>query len=304
MEKEYKLTPKLENFENSLSVDSQGSYKGQETSYPFFNVDKLDLIYFHEQKKDSSDYFCPKKITSDLDSFYQFDSIQAPPTLNKNDEGAKIEAPKFFITKFKTKKGRKSNLLGLKTTKKRKNHSKLDIDNILAKIQCHFINFFIDLANDVIKSILASNKLTFKKINYRCKRRVSYDYFNRLKGMKINQLLFEEISGKYKGNKYYNQEIYLKLITLSNWLSDFFNMKYLILFSIYYNKLKPLKKVTFQNKVITLSSGTKSFYYLLKKNKEIKDTIISAAKDAYFNGQEDYTNKFLVKTIDDNKKEN
>ena len=304
MEKEYNSTQEPGVLENSLSIDPQDSYKGQETSYPFINAYKFDSIYLPKQEKYLSNYFCLKKNTSDLDSFYQFDPIQTPPTLNKNDECAKIEAPKFFITKFKTKKGRKSNLLGLKTTKKRKNHSKLDFDNILAKIQCHFFNFFIDLANDVVKSILASNKLTFKKINYRCKRRVSYYYFNRLKGMKINQLLFEEISGKYKGNKYSNQEIYLKLIPLSNWLSDFFNMKYLILFSIYYNKLKPLKKVTFQNKVITLSSRTKSFYYLLKKNKEIKDTIISAAKDAYFNGHEDYTNKFLVKTIDDDKKEN
>ena len=125
-----------------------------------------------------------------------------------------------------------------------------------------------------------------------------------LKEMKIKQLLHEEISGKYKSDKYINQEIYMKLIPLSNWLADFFNMKYLKLFSIYYNKLKPLKKVTFQGEVITLSSKTKSFYYLLRKNKEIKDIIISTAKDAYFNGLEDYTDKFLVKKIDDDKKEN
>ena len=79
---------------------------------------------------------------------------------------------------------------------------------------------------------------------------------------------------------------------------------YLKLFSIYYNKLKPLKKVTFKDKVIYLSSNTKSFYYLLKKNKEIKDIIISTAKDAYFNGQDDYTDKFIVTKIDEDIKEN
>ena len=304
MEKEYKLIQEPEINENFLSVDSQDSYKRQETSYPVFNVYKLDLIYFHEQEKYLSDYSCPKKFASDLDSFNQFESMQAPPLLNQIDAYAKNEGPKFFITKFKANRGRKSNFLGIKTKKKRKNHSKSASDNILTKIQCHFLNFFIAFTNDVVKCILGNNKLTFKPINYSCKKRVSYYYFNSLKEMKIKQLLHEEISGKYKSDKYINQEIYMKLIPLSNWLADFFNMKYLKLFSIYYNKLKPLKKVTFQGEVITLSSKTKSFYYLLRKNKEIKDIIISTAKDAYFNGLEDYTDKFLVKKIDDDKKEN
>lgn len=304
MEKDYKLTQKLENCENFLSVDSEDSYKRQETSYPVFNSYKVNPIYLHEQEKDLSDYFYSKKFTSDYYSFCQNESNQIPPTLHKIDECAKNEAPKFFITKLKENRGRKSILLGLKTKKKRKNHSKSDFDNILTKIQCHFLNFFIALSNDVVKSICASNKLTFKPISYKFKKRVSYDYFNRLKGMKINQLLLEEISGKYKSDKYINQEIYKKLILQYNCLAEFFNMRYLQLFSIYYNKLKPLKKVNFQNKLITLSSKTKSFYYLLRKNKDIKDIIISAAKDAYFNGQEDYTGKFVVKTIDDDKKEN
>lgn len=303
MEKEYKFTRKLEVFENFQSVDSEDSYKSPETSYPVFNPYKFHSIYFDEQEKYYSDYFYSKKPTSDSDSSCQNEPNQIPPILSKFDECAKNEAPKFFITKFKANRGRKSNLLGLKTKKKRKNHSKSDFDNILTKIQCHFLNFFIALSNDVVKSICAGNKLTFKPINYKCKKRVSYDYFNRLKGMKINQLLLEEISGKYKSDKYINQEIYKKLILQYNCLAEFFNMRYLQLFSIYYNKLKPLKKMTFQNKVINLSSKTKSFYYLLRKNKEIKDTIISAAKDAYFNGQEDYTDKFVVKTIDNDKKE-
>ena len=272
---------------------SQDYFKQEETSYPVFNPYKLNLFYLNERAKDSSDYFGSKKNASDLDSFCQFESEQKPLTLT----------PKFFITNIKANRGRKSNLLGLKTQRKRKNHTKSAFDNILTKIQCHFFNFFISLANDAIKSILVGNKLTFKPINYKCKKRVSYYYFNGLKEMKINQLLHEEISGKYKSDKYINQEIYMKLIPLSNWLADFFNMKYLKLFSIYYNKLKPLKKVTFQSKVITLSSKTKSFYYLLRKNKEIKDIIISTAKDAYFNGQEDYSDKFLVKKIDDDKEE-
>ena len=153
----------------------------------------MDLFYLNEQAKDLSDYFGSKKITSDLDSFYQIESEQIPLTLIKNDECAKNVTPKFFITNIKANRGRKSNLLGLKTQRKRKNHTKSASDNILTKIQCHFFNFFISLANDAIKSILVGNKLTFKPINYKCKKRVSYYYFNGLKEMKINQLLITKI---------------------------------------------------------------------------------------------------------------
>ena len=304
MDKIPKLIQKPENLEESLSVDSQDSFKGQETSFLAFNALKLDSIYYLNQNKDISDYIYSKRIIPDSESSFKAESKQIPPELIQIDEYPKKEAPKFFITKLQANRGRKSILLGSKTKRKRKKHSKSAPDNVLTKIQCHFLNFFISFANDVVKCIFGCNKLTFKPINYRCKKRVSYDYFNRLKEMEINKLLLEEISGKYKSDKCINQKIYKKLISLSDWLADFFNMRYLKLFRIYYNKLKPLKKVAIQDKVINLSSKTKSFYYLLKKNKEIKNIIISTAKDAYFNGQEDYTNKFLVKKIDDNKKEN
>ena len=304
MENLLKLIEKPENYEDSLSVDLQDSFNHQETSYLGFKPPKLDTIYFLDQQKDKSDYVFSKKFTTDLESSSQNEAEQIVQSFDITKESEKNKAPKFLITRIKTTRGRKTNLSMLKTKIKKKNHSKSSPDNIMTKIQSHFLNFFISLANDVLRCISGNNKLSFKPINYRCKKRVSYGYFKILKEMKISQLLNEEISGKYKLNKLINREIFMKVAHLSDWLADFFNIKYLKLFSIYYNKLKPLKKLVFQGKVITLSSQTRSFYYLLRKNKEIKDIIISIAKDAYFNGHEDYTDKFIVTKIDADEKEN
>ena len=59
-------------------------------------------------------------------------------------------------------------------------------------------------------------------------------------------------------------------------------MKYLNLFLNYYNDKKPLKELTLFEKKVILSDKTKSFYYLLEKNKELKEQIIYFCKLIYF----------------------
>ena len=39
-------------------------------------------------------------------------------------------------------------------------------DNILTKIQIHFINFVTDFVNDALKLIIKKQKQYFRKINY------------------------------------------------------------------------------------------------------------------------------------------
>lgn len=63
-------------------------------------------------------------------------------------------------------------------------------------------------------------------------------------------------------------------------------MKYLKLFNIYYNKENPLKEYIFEGKRIILSGLTKSFYYLLKKNENLKSKLEETATSVYFYGYE------------------
>ena len=55
------------------------------------------------------------------------------------------------------------------------------------------------------------------------------------------------------------------------------------LFNYYYNKEKPLNKIFFENKEIVLSSKTKSFYFLLRKYKNLKEKLINTDKIIYLN---------------------
>lgn len=219
--------------------------------------------------------------------------------INKSIE--KIVKP-VFLTKKTKGRGKNNNK---KQIRKRKTHVKYAFDNVLTKIQVHFLNFLVDFANDALKHTIKDRKYYFRKLNYNFKRNIKYNHFNELKTLKIKEILSQDISNKYKLTpKETNKEIILRVTIFSNWLKAFFDIDYLKAFSIYYNKLKPLKKVIFQGIEINLSSQTKSFNNLLKNNKEMKDIIITAVQDVYFNGNKNLTEKFSVEKYTEEKKNN
>lgn len=214
---------------------------------------------------------------------------------NGNEENKKVA---LFTTRknrlFKIEKNKKR---GRKSMKKKKFHLKSDFDNVLTKIQIHFLNFLINISNDVLKATLTKNNLHFKHINYKFKKQITYEHIKYLKTVPIKVLLEKDISSKYrKYSKDFNSKILQQVIPSSKWLEEFFNMKYLSLFRIYYNNCKPLKQINFNGKNINLSLNTKSFYNLLKKNriKLMRAKIISTAQDAYFDGYKNMDAKFHV----------
>ena len=224
---------------------------------------------------------------------------------NGNEENKKVA---LFTTRknrlFKIEKNKKR---GRKSMKKKKFHLKSDFDNVLTKIQIHFLNFLINISNDVLKATLTKNNLHFKHINYKFKKQITYEHIKYLKTVPIKVLLEKDISSKYrKYSKDFNSKILQQVIPSSKWLEEFFNMKYLSLFRIYYNNCKPLKQINFNGKNINLSLNTKSFFNLLKKNriKLMRAKIISTAQDAYFDGYKNMDAKFHVikteETNDDN----
>ena len=214
---------------------------------------------------------------------------------NGNEENKKVA---LFTTRknrlFKIEKNKKR---GRKSMKKKKFHLKSDFDNVLTKIQIHFLNFLINISNDVLKATLTKNNLHFKHINYNFKKQITYEHIKYLKTVPIKVLLEKDISSKYrKYSKDFNSKILQQVIPSSKWLEEFFNMKYLSLFRIYYNNCKPLKQINFNGKNINLSLNTKSFFNLLKKNriKLMRAKIISTAQDAYFDGYKNMDAKFHV----------
>ena len=200
------------------------------------------------------------------------------------------------------KRGRKR----LKMENKKAIHGSNNFDNIQRKIQVHFLSFLINFCNDALKTEYTQFRHTFKQINYKSKTTVNFNHTSFLKKSSIKDLLNLEISEKYSTyNKFENKKLLDKIILKSKWLNDLFEMNYLKLFDYYYNKEEPLYKIIFENKEILLSSKTKSFYYLLEKNQDLKQEIIDTAKLVYFNGNDGFDNPFpKIKVLPSEEKEN
>ena len=162
-------------------------------------------------------------------------------------------------------------------------HGSDSFDNIERKIQVHFLTFLINFCNDALKAEYEHSKFTFKQINYRDKIRISRMHKQHLKGYNIKDILNLKISNKYKNYQRNANKDLLNKVESSDWLDKLFQMNFIELFNYYYNNEKPLNKIIFENKEIFLSYETKSFYFLLKKYKNLRQKIVGVAKNVYLN---------------------
>jgi hypothetical protein len=255
-----------------------------------FSFDKLpfDLSFLDiEKETNSEESFNPNNINVDNISIGKaIENI-----FNKNPFKEKdTHAHKKFELKYISKKrGRKSkNKNAQCNKKKKKEHTADDWDNNLRKIQVHFLNFIISILNDVIFSYLAKKKSFFLKFGHSGKKKVSYEYVEKLKKYNIKELIERlEVSKKYKIVQLkeginVNNEI-LNHFSKYNWFNIFVNKSFFELFQIYYNNRKPLNNIFFEGKNITLKKDTKNFYYLLKENEEYEKKLIEAAEIVYLN---------------------
>lgn len=221
---------------------------------------------------------------------YQLDLIPSfIPDNNVNISEDNLE--RIYFLQRKNKRGRKGKNSG-------KIHGNDNFDNIERKTQVHFLTFLINFCNVALKMEKKNSKFTFKQINSKYKITVNHKYTSYLKQSSIKDILNMEISVKCKRYENdYNKKLYNKIVKTSEWLKNLFEMKYLKLFNYYFNEKKPLKKIVFENKEITLSSKTKSFYYLLEKNEDLRQNILEAVKNVYFDGYDSWNNIFRIKSI-------
>ena len=201
-----------------------------------------------------------------------------------NDNNENKQKNIFIVNKY--------NKRGKKPYKANKNkrciHEADSFDNLEIKIQVHFLTFLINFCNDALKTEYKHFHYTFKQINYRFKSNINHNHVVVLKKCNIKDILNFEISSKFRAfNRYENRNLLNKILS-SDWLDKLFQMNLTELFNYYYNKEKPINKIIFENKEIILSSKTKSFYFLLRKYKDLREKLIDTAKFVYLND----TNEF------------
>ena len=200
----------------------------------------------------------------------------------ENENKMKIEKPIFETKLGKKKRGKKAKRINKKV------HGAGDRDNIISKIQTHYLNFVINFLNDSIKEFYKNKRINFKKFNHADKSNSTYEHVNALKNCTINNLLENlKISNKYKKfDEDFNKKNKEKLIQ-NSWFQKLFEMKYTTLFTYYFNDNKPLNEMFLFEKKIILTSKTKSFYDLTEKNKEYKKEFIELAQKFCSNDEEE-----------------
>jgi len=215
------------------------------------------------------------------------------PEISERTEDNNIFKPYFETTQIvvgQQKRGRK--VASEKKYTKNKRHLPTDEDNILTKIQVHFLKFLIYFLNDCLFDNYKKNKICFKKFAHKVTSKVSSNHFNKMKNSTIYEILTETpLSKKYKDNKNTNIELADDLNQI-DWFHKLFGLKFIELFYVYYNERKQLQKIFLFDREILLSNNTKSYYFLLEKCKIYKKEIIEVTEHNY---PFDYLNKIELK---------
>ena len=226
-------------FTSSMNIINFSSIKDFSDVNYDFNEDNIDFI---EIKKEAN--------------------LKKNKSLSYND----IKNP-FFIAK---KRGRK-NAKNINAT-----HNKFHTDNLLRKIQNHYMNFIVSFLNEILQFLGINQKLYF--LNYKFKFNITKNFNCQLKNKSIGDILCNDISPKYKKSPNTNQ-IIINIIKNYPIINSILSEKYLNLFKNIYYKSKRIINLKYYgfDKIIVLSRKVKMYddlinksYNLIKKDFYIK----------------------------------
>ena len=247
-------------------------------SYPKINInsDESGFLINNTDIQYSSD---DKAIEKAVNEVFQENSSSNKISMEKYE--IKRKNNQSFKAKYINKKrGRKTNKINKKI------HSSSDFDNILRKIQVHFLNFTISLLNEIIFTFLGEKNF-FSKFNYDDKKNITHDYVESLKNLDLKTLIETiKISPKYKLNDDINK-VRLQLLSNHPWSNEILSKKISDIFNLYYYKKEPLKLLILDKREVKLSKSVKNFSDLIqnKKNENITEKLTKIAQVVYLNNE-------------------
>ena len=93
-----------------------------------------------------------------------------------------------------------------KKNKRKKEHSKFEKDNVMRKLNIHFISFIVKFVNYNIKRLISKNHPLFTNLCYDFKKKINNTLFNELKNKSLGEVLRNEGSKKNKRNIIYQKD--------------------------------------------------------------------------------------------------
>lgn len=284
---------------------------------PFFekgnevkNEEDLVKILFPPNFSNSSDEF-----SEDSNIYYKENWRDLN---NQSNSSVIIEIPKIKeINEVKTKifeivknKNRTDNMTHKKRGREKQNknnkiiHDRNSKDNLIGKIQCHYLKFLVNFTNEIIKQYLKELHVFFIPFDHQETCSVSATFINKLKNYSLADL-FTKLQKSKKYSKYkeeHNLHVYQKICLNFPQMKKFLDeTNYLDLFnSVYYKEdaYQRSRKVDMKefglDYEIVLTEKIEMKKDLLNKN--IEDKNYSGYKMIMENAVRDYyLGKFKVK---------
>ena len=194
----------------------------------------------------------------------------------------------YFVKNFvlNDKKNKKKKM------KRKKEHDKFEKDNVMRKINIHFISFIVKFVNYNIKKLLSNKHPLFTNLSYDFKKNINNNTFKELKSKTIGEILKNEGSSKNKRNMLYQKDENEKLFNSvhNTVLKDLLDINYIQFFRQVYmqapekNKLEVLKKYNIPKNVLFFDDFIKSEVKKDKINGELyRERLESLSKSEFVN---------------------
>ena len=205
-------------FSNNNSSKKLTNFKKQKTKIPKKRKKRKNIFLVNS----------PNKISNDVDL--------SPTTFSSNNslneqnifQGITNSPEKIFIQK---KRGRLPKILNFRNDEDYNNrHSRYKRDNILRKIQIHYLTFLVKFANYKIKKSLSKDHPLFTDLAHYIKKNIKRNFVNKIKHSKIGEVLKNEASTKSKLVKFSNEEIFDSVYNTSKEMKKLLNINYLVFF--------------------------------------------------------------------------
>lgn len=216
-----------------------------------------------EEKVDEIKLYFNSKIQKEEKKIDNQKQIESTP--KKSIFKINVSSPSLNESTLLTKKRR-----GRQTSNKNgKTHDKNSTDNLLRKIQVHYMTFIICFINEILNQL--NYQQTFLKLDYEYKKNVSKKFSDLLKNKNLSDIICNKISNKYKKEDINKNKIIYEQIKDDLIFKNLFKENYLEFFkNIYYKSVNKINLIKYglNKEIILPKNKVKMFKDLIEEKTE------------------------------------